>query len=356
MNRKIIGIIGGGQLGMFLALEANRLGFNSAIYNDGVNCSAHTICNIFVDGKYDDEQRLRDFCKQCDVITYEFENIDHHVISKLCEDFNIPQGHRPLVLASNRLNEKAMATNLGIKQGRYYLKDKIYELNLEEYDYIFKTTTLGYDGKNQYLVCDVEDLDNIDYQQEYIIEEKIDFDYEMSLIGVRSLNKELEIYPAFINEHHNGILHISEEDSLNDSIYQQAYEAIEKIMEHYEIVGLLCVEFFVKDDEVYFNEIAPRPHNSGHITLDLNITSQYENHLKAILGMNLGSTKRLDIDAFMVNILGQDLEKVEMIIKESNQIKLYDYHKEARYNRKVGHLICYDYDLYDYFKETWRNE
>lgn len=356
---KKIGIIGGGQLGMYLALSAYQMGFKTIVYDNNENCSAKDIASKFYFGSFDDEKKLEEFARECDVITYEFENINSDIVKDLATRYNIVQKHHPLVISSSRYNERMMADELEIKQPNWQLinnENDVKNIKLE-YPYLLKSISLGYDGKNQYMINNVNDLKKVDYSLSYLAESKINFDYEISLIAIRSINNEIVIYDPFYNTHHKGILNITLiNQEINSDIIKKAKEAITKIMVNKDIYGILTCEFFVEKDNLYFNEMAPRPHNSGHITMDTHYISQYENHIRAITGQPLGNTK-VKTNAFMVNVLGQDVEKVAKFMKENaNQAKYYDYHKEPRLNRKIGHLIVFDDKYLEYFIKNWRND
>lgn len=355
---KVIGIIGGGQLGMYLAIAAYEMGYDTAIYDPNFECSARGIATYFFQGEFDDEVKLEEFCQKCDLITYEFENINADIVLALSMKYPIIQKAHPLILSSNRFVEKQMAKDLNILQAENQAilnKEMLNSITLD-YPYILKSTTLGYDGKGQVVVNSSADLREVDIDGiTYLAEQKVDFDYEISVIGVQSTTGELRLYPPFYNIHHHGILNItSNHMEIPIEVVLQANNAVEKIMKHHNIYGLVCGEFFVKDNKAYFNEMACRPHNSGHITMDANFTSQYENHLRALLGMTLGSTD-IKTPAFMINVLGQDVEQLKERIKDfEHNIKYYDYHKEPRFNRKVGHLIDYRIEDFNFFEKRWR--
>ncbi len=349
----VIGIIGGGQLGMFLAKSSYNMGYKTFVYDQNEDCCARSVSTYFMQGDFDDEKKLEDFCMKCDVITYEFENINNIIIDKLSSKYNIVQKSHPLKLASSRINERSLASSLDILQPKWEQVEDVNKINID-YPYILKSDSLGYDGKNQYHINKESDLNDVDLSVKYIAEERIDFDYEISVIACRSLNGEYQYYEPFYNIHKNGILHITLiNQDINPHIVNQAYIIIKKIMDSKDIYGILCCEMFVKGDCVYFNEMAPRPHNSGHITMDCHHFSQYDNHIRSILGMKLGLTN-IKCEAFMVNVLGQDIEKVEVVLDSyRDKIKYYNYHKSPKFNRKIGHLIVFDLSLLEYFKENW---
>ena len=358
-NIKTIGIIGGGQLGMFMAIAAYEMGFETIVYDAKEDCCAKNVASKFYLGSFNDEAKLNEFAKECDIITFEFENINSTIVKNLSDTYNIPQTNRPLVISSSRLNEKKMANELDIKTTNWHYIES--EADLKEhslkYPYLMKSNSLGYDGKGQYMINQHSDLDKVDFRDTtYIAEEKIEFDYEISIIAIRSINDEFVTYDPFYNQHHKGILNLTHNfPECNESVTKQAKDAIKKIMFEKDIRGVLCCEFFVKDNVVYFNEMAPRPHNSGHITMDTHYFSQYDNHLRGILGLPLGTTKIKDNQGYMVNVLGQDVEKTYEYLKDNNPLtKYYDYHKSAVENRKVGHLISFNKEHLEWFKQNWK--
>ncbi|WP_423363756.1 5-(carboxyamino)imidazole ribonucleotide synthase [Mycoplasma sp. P36-A1] len=353
--KQTIGIIGGGQLGMYLSLAACQLGYKTVVYDQSKEVSAANLCDIFVEGSFNDKNKLEEFCKLCDVITYEFENINSNIVEELSQKYNIVQKAKPLILSSSRLNEKELAKKLDIKTINWqYIESKEQEIILN-YPYIMKSVSLGYDGKGQYKIYKKEDLVKVDFTNTtYMCEELLDFDYEISVIAIKSINDELKFYEPFSNLHVNGILHMTTLEKQSNSIIKQANEIVKKIIDENNIYGILCVEFFVKDGIVYFNEIAARPHNSGHITMDTHITSQYHNHIKAITGEKLGSTA-IKCNAVMVNILGQDLDKLKLILNQyGDSINYYDYRKTPKHNRKIGHLVDYNLENIQYYKNNFR--
>jgi len=352
---KVVGIIGGGQLGMYLALAASKEGFIVHVY-DEVASSASKLCDIFVQGSYNDKEKLEAFCQECDYITYEFENINSDIIDDLSNKYNIVQKSHMLKISSSRYNEKLLAKELDIKTIDWQLiQSKEDKINID-YPYIMKTTSLGYDGKGQYVIEKEEDLDHVDFTKEYLCESKLAFDYEISVIGIRDLQGNIVLYKPFYNIHRGGILFMTLLEDINESVTKQANDYITKIMESQNVYGILTVEFFVKDDVVYFNEIAPRPHNSGHITMDTHYTSQYQNLIRSITGLPLGSVE-IKCQGMMVNILGQDVQSSkEAYEKFGPSINYYDYRKEARLNRKVGHLVDFDLTHKDYYLKDYRKE
>ncbi len=336
-----IGIIGAGQLGYYLGLEAHKMGYMPIYLDPNPNAISKRITNTFINKNFDDLDAVNTLASQSKVVTYEFENVDNEIVKKLYHDKLLPQGYVQLEISNARLTEKNTATNMDILVPKFApisSKEGLLDIiNQFKLPCILKTNRLGYDGKGQFTINQLDDINNIKFDTEYILEEKISFDYELSIIGVRSVNGEIAIYEPIRNVHKDGILHFSfTETNIDEKIKQKCEEIVQKFLIQKDIYGILCCELFVVGEEVYFNEIAPRPHNSGHITMDTHITSQYENHLRAILGLPLGSTK-IKRHGVMVNVLGDTYEKINDYY--SKNTKVYDYKKaENRPKRKMGHV------------------
>lgn len=339
---KTIGIVGGGQLGQMMIDAANELGISAIVLDPDSVCPCSKNALEVVVGNYDDFSKLEAIVKKVDVLTYEFENVDAEAISKLEGKYNIPQGSFILSISQNRIKEKDFAVKAGFNTAQYKKvssNEELYAaLNNIGYPCILKTVTGGYDGKGQFLFNSEKDL--IDIDREYILEEKIDFDYEVSCIASRSVNNEIVVFPLFKNDHVKGILNRTK--FLRNDKFQKE---VEKIMIDYmnmmDYRGTLCVELFIKGDEIIFNEMAPRPHNSGHMTIEGCSASQYKNHILGILGLPLEKVEIIH-DVQMVNILGEDILKEEEMKKEKNVI-IHNYgKKEVRPRRKMGHATFVD--------------
>ncbi len=337
---KTIGIIGGGQLGFYLGLTAHRMGFNPIFLDSNKLSPARYISNNFICADFNDEEAVEKLVNCSDIVTYEFENVDLEVIKKLNKSNKFPQGHTPLEISNDRLVEKNTAKKLGINTPRFMAidtKEQLQEAIKEIPEGILKTRRFGYDGKGQYSINSEEDIKKIPYGLSFILEEKIKFDYELSIIGIRSTTGEVKLYKPVRNVHKDGILYLTYTDTgITEELENKCYEVINKFLVEKNIYGILCCELFVCGDEVYFNELAPRPHNSGHITMDTHITSQYENHIRAILGLPLGSTE-IKQHGVMLNILGESYDKL-IGFYDDNCI-VYDYKKgEPKPKRKMGHI------------------
>ena len=339
---RLIGIVGGGQLGQMMIDAAKQEGFECLVLESSLDCPCKVNAYQIIEGKYDDFDKLESICQRVECLTYEFENVDANAISKLEKKYNIPQGSNILRISQNRIREKEFASSCGFKCAKYAKVTSNEELRkaIEDISYpcILKTSEGGYDGKGQYVLSSEEDL--IDIDREYILESKIDFDYEISVIASRSINNDMVIYPLFKNEHKHGILYHTA--FLFDEIKQKKVEKLMKnYMEKLSYRGTLCVELFIKGEEIIFNEMAPRPHNSGHMTIEACSSSQYRNHIRGIMGLPLIKPKIIH-NTEMVNILGSDILKVEEMKKEKHVI-VHNYQKsEVRDKRKMGHVTFVD--------------
>ncbi len=337
---KTVGIIGGGQLGFYLGLTAHRMGLEPVFLDNNELSPAKYITNNFICASFDDLEAVSKLAELSDVVTYEFENVDLEVIKKININGKVPQSHIPLEISNDRLNEKNIATSLGIKTPKYKeinSKEDLEKAIKEIPRGILKTRRFGYDGKGQYKINSVLDIENIVFDTKFIYEEKINFDYELSIIGIRSIAGEVKLYEPVRNVHKDGILHLTyTETGISQELENKCSKVIEKFLVEKDIYGILCCELFVCGDEVYFNELAPRPHNSGHITMDTHKTSQYENHLRAILGLPLGSCE-IKTHGVMLNILGEHYHLLNDFY--DNETIVYDYKKgEAKSKRKMGHV------------------
>ncbi len=333
-----IGILGGGQLGWMTILEGKKLGFNFFVLDKNPNAPASRIAD-----RWFPPEKVKEFCRVSDVITYEFEHIDDEVLEKI-EDEVLPSLN-VLELKRSRGKEKTFLYKQGYPVANFRIGNlSQLEYMVEEVGYpaVVKAEKLGYDGKGQYRVRTKEDLEDI-YRnhgegESFVIEEFIDFRMEVSAVGVRDRKGSVRVYPVTENVHEKGIL-LYNWVSDRKVCEKEVVDIISELMEDLSIVGLLAVEFFItKDDRVLINEFAPRPHNTGHYTLDGTYTSQFENLVRAITDLPLGSTQ-LKINSGMVNILGLSYD--ELHIEEILSIKgtkLYWYGKEKRERRKMGHV------------------
>jgi 5-(carboxyamino)imidazole ribonucleotide synthase len=329
-----IGIIGGGQLGLMMAEAAKPYDVEIVGLDPNPKCPLSQVADKMIIGGYSDKDIFRKLVDDTDVITYEFENVDIDLVSTY-EEF-IPQKAPGLYYSRNRLIEKEYVNELGIPTAIFEKYTSKYQF---EYPVIIKTTTGGYDGKGQYVIQNKNDLDHFhpDSSTEYIVEKLVLFDYEISVIVSRDKNDNVVCYPISINVHKEGILFTSLVDNsvplqLKNLAYKQSTELVRKL----NYVGTLAVEYFIVGDEVIFNEFAPRPHNSGHYSIEGCTVSQFENHMRAVMGLHVITPKMVN-PSLMINVLGQDVKR--LTAKYGTDVFVHDYMKlESKYNRKMGHL------------------
>ncbi len=332
---QIIGIIGGGQLAYYMAIEALNMGYQVKVYDPNPDSPAKRISD-FTCASFDDYASLENFCSKCDVITYEFENMNLKHIQSINDKFNLPQGSKILKYTAHRFEEIKMAKKLGIPVVKSVYLEKSSsdqsELKNLQLPLIIKTCRFGYDGKGQSRIQRLEDLK---VETEVLVSELISFDKEISILLVRTTN-DIFVYPCLHNVHKNGILHTSE--TLDKDLYPVATEYAKRIAEEMDYIGIMAVEFFVKDGQLIFNEVAPRPHNSGHLTLTVANKSQFKAHIEAICGFEVGELYYHE-NAIMLNILGQDLLKSRTMMNQKDTYH-YEYGKtEIVHNRKMGHIV-----------------
>ena len=344
MSEISLGIIGGGQLGSMLAIAAKKLNIKTVIYSDDSNAPAQNFCNQFINGAYNNHEKISEFINQVDIVTYEFENIPFETlneINKLKPVLPKPSVNR---LIQHRLAEKDFINKLNIRTTRYVSIEKKSEINaLEDFlPGILKTTTLGYDGKGQYPISSTKEFNslNIDFSKGYILEKLVKLKKEISIIITRFNNNKYEVYEPIENTHEDQILKYSKIPAdINEKIYNQSKEWAMLIAEELKYIGTLCVEFFIdRNDNLYVNEIAPRVHNSGHLTINAYNISQFENHVRAVCGLEQIPLKKIS-NAKMINLIGDEISKYRKISKLNDNEFFFDYlKKEIKDKRKMGHL------------------
>ena len=343
MSKPILGIIGGGQLGSMLAIAANKLEIKTVIFCDDIDAPAQNFSNQFVHGQYNDQNKIKEFVKKVDVITYEFENIPYETLNEINK--TKPVLPKPSVnrIIQHRLAEKDFINNLNIRTTRYASIEKKSEMDSVEdlLPGLLKTVTLGYDGKGQYYINSLESLDliNIDYSKGYILEKLVKLKKEISIIITRFSDHKYEIYEPIENVHEDQILRNSKIPAeISDKILEQSKLWATQISEELKYIGTLCIEFFIdRNDNLYVNEIAPRVHNSGHLTINAYNISQFENHVRAVCKLEQIPLQKIS-DAKMINIIGDQITNYQN--KEFTKKEFfYDYlKKEIKNKRKMGHL------------------
>ena len=343
MSKPTLGIIGGGQLGSMLAIAANKLEIKTIIFCDDIDAPAQNFSNEFIHGDYNNQNKINEFVNKVDVITFEFENIPFETLNEINK--SKPVLPKPSVnrIIQHRLAEKDFINKLNIRTTRYVSIEKKSEIESVQdmLPGLLKTTTLGYDGKGQYLIQKIEDLEtlNIDFSKEYILEKLVKLKKEISIIITRFDNKKYEIYEPVENLHEEQILKYSKIPAeIENKVLEQSKLWAMQIAEELKYVGTLCVEFFIdRNDNLYVNEIAPRVHNSGHLTINAYNVSQFENHIRAVCKLEQIALKKIS-NAKMKNIIGNEISFYRNKKYEQNEF-FFDYlKKEIKSKRKMGHL------------------
>ena len=342
MSDITLGIIGGGQLGSLLSVAANKLNINTVIFSDDKNSPAKNFTKNFISGNYDDEKLIKEFLSKVNVITYEFENIPYKILKKLNEIKPVLPKPEINKLIQNRYTEKDFLNKNNIRTTRYSLikdEDDI-KINDGLIPGLLKTCLLGYDGKGQFKIDKKENISSeIDFTKEYILEKFVKLKKEISVIITRFGHQRYEIYEPIENLHEDQILkHSKIPAQISEKIKNQATNWATIIAEELDYVGTLCVEYFIDNkDNLYANEIAPRVHNSGHLTINSHNVSQFENHIRAVCGLEKVETKKI-YNARMLNLIGNDIEDYRVKNFKDNEF-FFDYQKtEIREKRKMGHF------------------
>ncbi len=345
-----IGILGGGQLGRMIGLAGRAMGYRFLTMDPTPDAPCGQIADKQIVAGYDDLEGALQLAEASDLITYEFENVDAAVAEILETKSFVPQGSRLLRITQNRIHEKTAVQEMGIPVAPFRVINSLTDLEaaIDQLGLpaVLKTATGGYDGKGQWVLRKREGLEAA-YAElsragvDLIVEQFVPFVKEISVVAARSLSGELSTFPVAENVHVQNILHLSIVPArICGTIEKQAREIAERIAKELEVVGLIAVEMFVTaDDRIYVNELAPRPHNSGHYTMDACVTSQFEQHLRAVCNLPLGSSQLLS-PVVMVNILGEHLEPLlSLVEKLPPTAKLHLYgKKETKEKRKMGHL------------------
>ena len=345
-----IGILGGGQLGMMLATIAKQFGYNVAILEPDLNCPAARVADRQIATSYDNPEGLRQLAELCAVVTTEFENVPALAIEQIAKITAVYPTAKAIKIAQNRIAEKTFFQRIGLKTAQFAAinsLDDCKNVTEELFPAILKTTTLGYDGKGQVTVANQAELESAYFTLgtvACILEQKVQLAKEVSIIVARNCHG-VSSFPLIENQHRNGILDISYiPANVPQILQQQAQAAAINLVNQLEYVGLLTIEFFITlDNQLLVNEIAPRPHNSGHITLEAATTSQYEQQLRAICGLPLGSTTLKQAGA-MLNLLGDvwlnaGINANQILLNSFPEAKFHWYGKSiAKAGRKMGHI------------------
>jgi 5-(carboxyamino)imidazole ribonucleotide synthase len=339
-----VGIVGAGQLGRMMALAGYPLGLEFLFLDKDARTPGGQVAPLLA-GELSDRALLGELSSRCEVVTFDWENVPVDALENLPGAARIAPPLRALAAAQDRLSEKRTFELLGIPTTQYAtidsraaLETAVKAIGLPG---VLKTRRLGYDGKGQFVLRKAADLDkawDALGKAPLLYENLVPFDAEVSIIAVRGINGDLAFYPLNLNVHREGILRLTRAPYGNAALTRQAQRAAKKLLEHFKYVGVLTIEFFVRKGQLIANEMAPRVHNSGHWTIEGAVTSQFENHVRAIAGLPLGSTAARGHSA-MINLIGE-LPARGPLLAEAG-MHWHDYGKGPRPGRKLGHLtLC----------------
>lgn len=350
----MLGMLGGGQLGRFFVIAAHEMGYKVTVLDPDENSPAGQIADVHICAKYDDETALDKMAQTCQAITTEFENVPAATLSKLSQSVPVRPSAESVAIAQHRVSEKNFIKNAGLPVAPYAVIQAESDLPADDneiYPAILKVARFGYDGKGQARVANLLEAKaafSAFSQEECVLEKMLKLDYEVSVVLARDVNGHVATFPTAENSHLNGILDVSIVPARgSDAVNHQAQKLAISVAEKLEYTGVLGVEFFVCDGELLVNEIAPRPHNSGHYTLDACVTNQFEQQVRVMTGLPLGSSRQHS-PAVMVNLLGDiwpDAEATQQTEPDWKlafgvpTLKMHLYGKnEARAGRKMGHF------------------
>ena len=344
----MLGMLGGGQLGRFFVIAAHEMGYRVTVLDPDKNSPAGKIADVHLCSAYDDAVALKTMAETCQAITTEFENVPASTLENLAQTRTVRPSAKAVSIAQHRVLEKQFIRDAGIPVAPFVVVNAASDLPADAdaiYPAILKVARFGYDGKGQARVANQAQAQaafEAFKGEQCVLEKMLSLDYEVSVVLARDAQGNFSAYPLAENSHLNGILDVSIVPArAPKTIQDQARQLAIKIAEKLEYVGVLAVEFFVSNGELLANEMAPRPHNSGHYTIDANVTNQFEQQLRALVGLPLGDS-RLHSQAVMVNILGDiwknGAEPAWDKIFARSELKLHLYGKhEPRPGRKMGH-------------------
>ncbi|MDH9174348.1 5-(carboxyamino)imidazole ribonucleotide synthase [Staphylococcus epidermidis] len=348
-----IGIIGGGLLGIMMAHSSLKMGFKVIVLDPKEDCPCRYVADQFIHANYDDEQALNQLGENSDVVTYEFENISSEQLKKLTQLYHIPQGYQAIELLQDRLTEKQTLLEANTQIVPFVQiqtnQDLLKAIEKLGFPFIVKTRFGGYDGKGQILVRNDSELDEA-YQlvekQECVAEQYLDIQKEVSLTVTIGNEQQTTYFPLQENEHQNQILFKTVVPARSDK-ENEARKEVEKITRAIHFVGTFTVEFFIdKENNLYVNEIAPRPHNSGHYSIEACDYSQFDTHILAITGQKLPQAIELLKPTVMMNLLGRDLDLLENEFSRHPDWHIHIYgKKERKPDRKMGHMTLLTDDV-----------
>ena len=347
-----IGVLGSGQLGRMFAIAARRMGYRVHTLSPDEDTPTGQVADVEIKAPYEDLDAIRQFAAAVSVVTFEFENVPANTAAAAAECAPVRPAGAVLHVAQHRLREKTFLSEAGLPVTPFRrvcspegLAQAAGELGLPA---ILKTADFGYDGKGQHRIYSPDDFPaawEAVGEREAVLERFVDFECEISVVAARSVTGDFVHYGAIENQHQNGILDISIAPArVSPEVTRDAVAIAREVLDRLAVVGVLCVEFFVsKDGRLLINELAPRPHNSGHLTIDANLTSQFEQQLRAVCGLPLGAVTSFT-PAAMANLLGDLWDRGEpdwVAAAALPDVKLHLYGKlDPRPGRKMGHLTA----------------
>lgn len=348
----MLGMLGGGQLGRFFVIAAHEMGYKVTVLDPDQNSPAGKIADVHLCAAYNDKNALAEIGSTCAAVTTEFENVPAETLAALANQTVVHPSADAVSIAQHRVREKTFFRDSGLPVGPFVAVSEIADLPSDEtmYPAVLKVARFGYDGKGQSRVANQQEAIAAfeDFKQEAcVLEKMLDLDLEVSVVLARDAKGHIEAFPTAENSHLNGILDISIAPArCSEVIKARAQTLAKKLAEKLDYIGVLGVEFFVVDNQLLVNEIAPRPHNSGHYTIDGCITNQFEQQVRVITGLPLGNPN-LHSQAVMVNILGDSWvdgqEPAWHQAFANSHLKLHLYGKqEPRKGRKMGHFTVID--------------
>lgn len=350
MPGSTIGIVGGGQLGRMMALSARYMGFRVGVLDPTPDCPTAQVADFQVTADYDDTAAIRELAEKSDVLTYEFENVNADAIDEVRSLASAPQGTDLLRVTQDRVNEKQFVNDHGTPTAPWKAVNSVEELEsaLEEIGYpaVLKTRSGGYDGHGQSVLKSESDLEQVRSRTiadgtfpASVLEGFVDFAFEASIL-VAGNGVDYVTFPIVRNEHRNNILHMTIAPAeVSDEVAGKAHDLALRLAEGFKLAGILAIELFVTESgEVIVNELAPRPHNSGHYTIEACSFDQFDAHVRGICGWPLEQPQLLK-PAVMVNVLGQHIEPTRALIADHPEWNVHDYCKASvRHDRKMGHI------------------
>ena len=360
-----IGIIGGGQLGKMMALVAKAQGFRIAVLDPTEDSPCGQVSDYKIVAPYNDLDAIKRLAEISDVITYEFENIDAECLSWLYQNAYVPQGTKLLASTQNRITEKEAIRSAGVEVAPYAVIDSIddvyHHIDGLGYPAVLKTATGGYDGKGQLVIKSEKDIlkgEVLINQGPCVLEKWVPFEKEISVIVTRNPDGETAVFPVGENIHKDNILHETIVPArVDEDAKEKAIDIAKRLAGSFQLVGTLAVEMFLTaEGEIFVNELAPRPHNSGHYSIEACETSQFEQHVRAVCNWPLGSTNLLK-PVVMVNILGEHQQDVLNYIPKARDWKIHLYGKaEPKVKRKMGHITILKESVEEALKEIEHSE